>query len=294
MKKITFLMVAFLATSLTFAQVLEIEEGFEDITILTDWDFVNASTDADNASSSWAQPDGTVFEAHEGDPGAYISVNFNSTTGVGTINNWAILPELTLSNGDELKFWSRTVDGQAFPDRLEVRISPDGSATLPIDDGSGEDVGSYSELLFSINPDLEGGDAYPDVWTEYTVLVDGLAAPTMTRLALRYYVTEGGPSGSNSNFIGVDTLSLTTFPLTVGENAFDGFSHFVNANDEFVLRASTQMENVVIYNTLGQQVINTKLANTNEAVNVAALNSGVYIATVSINGASKTVKFVKK
>ncbi|MFT7071113.1 MAG: hypothetical protein ACJAX3_000081 [Patiriisocius sp.] len=292
MKKITFLMVAFLATSLTFAQVLEIEEGFEDITILTDWDFVNASTDADNASSSWAQPDGSVFEAHEGDPGAYISVNFNSTTGVGTINNWAILPELTLSNGDELKFWTRTIAGQAFPDRLEVRISPDGTATFPIDDGSGEDVGSYTELLLSINADLDGN--YPEDWAEFTVLVSGLTSAVATRLALRYYVTEGGPSGTNSNFIGVDTLSLTTFPLTVGENAFDGFSHFVNANDEFVLRASTQMENVVIYNTLGQQVINTKLANTNEAVNVAALNSGVYIATVSINGASKTVKFVKK
>ncbi|MCG2431455.1 T9SS type A sorting domain-containing protein [Aequorivita xiaoshiensis] len=53
------------------------------------------------------------------------------------------------------------------------------------------------------------------------------------------------------------------------------------------------MNNIALYNMLGQQVVSQKLNNTNESVNISELQSGVYIATVSIDGASKSFKIVK-
>ncbi len=104
---------------------------------------------------------------------------------------------INLENGDEITFWTQTAPGSAFPDRLEVRMSPDGSATAP---ASPTDVGSYTELLLEINPALTMG-GYPEVWTEFTAVVSGLTGAVDTSVAFRYFVTDGGPAGSNSNFI---------------------------------------------------------------------------------------------
>ena len=67
------------------------------------------------------------------------------------------------------------------------------------------DVGDFTALLLDINPTytLTG---YPNVWTQFTVTVSGVASPTTGRLALRYFVENGGPSGANSDYIGIDTL----------------------------------------------------------------------------------------
>ena len=53
---------------------------------------------------------------------------------------------------------------------------------------------------------------YPEVWTQYTVNISGAGAGASGRLAFRYFVENGGPSGINSNYIGVDDAVYTTFP----------------------------------------------------------------------------------
>lgn len=51
---------------------------------------------------------------------------------------------------------------------------------------------------------------------------------------------------------------------------------------------------VAIYTILGQQVISASPNNTNPTVDVAALKAGIYLATISTETGSKTVKFIKK
>nr|HQV06453.1 T9SS type A sorting domain-containing protein [Chitinophagaceae bacterium] len=93
--------------------------------------------------------------------------------------------------------------GGGFADRVEVRLSENGASTSV---GATESsVGDYTNLLFTINPTLDPS-GYPDVWTQYTATVSGLAAPVMGRLAFRYYVTDAGPLGSNSDYIGIDDV----------------------------------------------------------------------------------------
>lgn len=58
-------------------------------------------------------------------------------------------------------------------------------------------------------------NVYPQVWTQYTITFSGLPAPTSGRLAFRYFVTNGGPSGANSDYIGVDNVVYTPYVCPV-------------------------------------------------------------------------------
>src|SRR5205085_11413703 len=67
------------------------------------------------------------------------------------------------------------------------------------------DVGDFTTLLLDINPTLVTG-VYPTVYTQFTVTITGVPALTTGRLAFRYFVTNGGPSGANSDIISIDTF----------------------------------------------------------------------------------------
>lgn len=82
--------------------------------------------------------------------------------------------------------------------------------------------------------------------------------------------------------------------LSVEDQVFNGFNYFVDSNNILNLESRTPMQSVSIHNVLGQQVVSQKLGNTNETVNLSGLNSGVYLATINIDGAKKTVKFAIK
>ena len=196
-------------------------EEFDDITLLAGqgWFFQNNSSPI--GILSWApsteervtrdrgeyQGVDTVFPAYSGGPTSYIADNYNATAGVGTISDWLLTHQVCFVNGDPLTFWTRTATGSAYPDRLQVRLSLAGASTNV---GTGpEDVGDFTTLLVDVNPTLAVG-GYPEVWTQFTATVTGAPTPTCGRFAFRYYVTGGGPSGNNSNYIGVDLVQFTT------------------------------------------------------------------------------------
>jgi hypothetical protein len=74
------------------------------------------------------------------------------------------------------------------------------------------DVGDFTGLLLDINENL-ATNGYPNVWTQFTVTVSGIASPRTGRLALRYFVPDGGTGFPNGNYIGIDQLSyICAFP----------------------------------------------------------------------------------
>jgi hypothetical protein len=91
--------------------------------------------------------------------------------------------------------------GNVFPDRLQVRMSTNGAS---INVGTTAfDVGDFTNLLLDINPTytIVG---YPEAWTQFTVTISGVPTGATGRLALRYFVENGGPEGTRSNYIGID------------------------------------------------------------------------------------------
>ena len=82
--------------------------------------------------------------------------------------------------------------------------------------------------------------------------------------------------------------------LATEDQYFKDFVYFVDANNQLNLRANAPMDNLQLVNIIGQQVISQKLANSNELIDISNLKSGVYIASISINGNTKSFKIVRK
>lgn len=185
------------ATSSAFAQLTE---NF-DVVPMAGWNLVNLSAPVGTVAN-WFQGNDTVFPAHSGAPTSYMGANFNMVAGAGLINAWAMTPEVTLQNGAIWSFWTRTVDAPAFPDRLHLKMSTNGGST---------NVGDFTTTLVSVNNGLTVA-GYPSVWTEFSGSISGLGGPVQGRLAFHYDVPNGGPSGLNSDYIGIDTFGYNPVP----------------------------------------------------------------------------------
>lgn len=147
-----------------------------------------------------------VVGPHAGDGMALV--NYTSVgSGIGTINNWLISPVISgLRNGDTFSFYTTTVPNSEYPDRLEFRMSTGSGTNVG---STSTSVGSFTTSLISINPGVAVG-GYPEDWTKYTVTLSGLSGPIDGRVAFRYFVPNGGPSGDNSNIIGLDDFSYVS------------------------------------------------------------------------------------
>jgi Zn-dependent metalloprotease len=188
---------------LSFRSLADFSEGFDDITNLPGWAMQNNPDTP--GTIEWFQGNPTVFAAHAGAANAYIAANFNNTGG-SQISNWLMTPEIAFSSSAQISFWTRTVTASGFPDRLQVRVSTNGAST---DVGSTpSSVGDFTNLELDINETLALG-GYPEVWTQFTVDLSAYAGQS-GRVAFRYYVpTSAGPTGANSNYIGIDTVEFT-------------------------------------------------------------------------------------
>ncbi len=199
-----------LTTAVFGANAQSFTEGFDNggPGFTTGWVTANNSAPAGSdwlVGTSVTDGDGAVAIAPQAGF-SFAIVNYLSlNSGTGTISNWLISPLISnIRNGDSFSFFTTTVAASGFPDRLEFRLSTAGASANV---GSTPDsVGSFSTLLLSINPALDAG-GYPEDWTRFTATVSGLATPMTGRVGFRYFVSDGGPDGDNSNVIGLDTFS---------------------------------------------------------------------------------------
>jgi hypothetical protein len=194
-------------------------QGFDDVSLLAGSGWFIRNNSSPLGADSWyqgiptdASPDPGPFDAYDGAANSYIAAGFGATTGTGTISDWLGTPNRVLRNGDVFQFRTRKpaigVGQTDRPDRLEVRLSTNGASTDVGTDAS--DVGDFDTVMLSINPDLVVG-GYPQEWTQYTITMSGLPEPTTGRLAFRYDVTDGGPSGPNSDYVGIDNVVYTPY-----------------------------------------------------------------------------------
>lgn len=207
-----------------------INETFDNVAGLTaaGWNMQNLSTPVGSTGWFQATTASTVFPPYEGT--GYIGANFNNTSGTGTIDNWLITPVVDIKNGDVFTFWSRIPSGTEYPDRLQLRMSSAGAST---------NVADFTVDLLTINPSLITG-VYPKEWTQFTATISGVTGTVSGRFAFRYWVTSGGPTGANSNYIGIDLAQFNsveppayavTFTVTDGTNPIEGANVAINSQN---------------------------------------------------------------
>ena len=146
-----------------------INEGFSSVATLTasGWAQQNLSTPV-GTSPKWIQGVSAIFPAFSNPDTTYALCTYNSIAGTGTISNWLFAPNRTFSNGDVIKFYSRTVATPAYPDRLELRISLNGASVNA--GATSTSVGDFTTLALTINPSLTTA-GYPNTWTQYSYTI---------------------------------------------------------------------------------------------------------------------------
>lgn len=297
MKK-TLLSLFLLAATVSQGQNL-LTENFDTYTNLATAGWTSTNQSAPLGASTWAQGGGTAFTpgGYNGGATSFALCNYNSTTGgTGTISNWLITPVLNLQNGDVVTFYTRkggTGAGTVYADRLELRMS---SAAIHANPSTGAaDVGSFTTLALSVNPDLTTTD-YPFTWTQYSYTVSGLTGVTACKLAFRYFVTNGGPTGSNSDIIGIDALSVDR-TLSTDDFFAKNFSVYPNPSTGILNLASknnTAINTIQLTDLNGRVVKNIKANSVSETqINISDLTSGLYFLNVQTDSGSGTTKVVK-
>lgn len=269
-------------------------ENFVEIQDLAykDWHMKNQSSAL--GQNDWSQGDVKVFSAYEGGAKDYIAANYNNASGFGNdnnISNWLITPNRIFRNGDTFSFYTRK-RLNTIPDRLEVRFSNNGAST---DTGnSATDVGDFSKILLTINPALTKTD-YPTDWKKYTVTISDLDQPTSGRIAFRYYVTNAGLEGMNSDFIGIDTVEYTESKTLQTTNASVAHEIKIYPNpvkDILFINSKKEIHKVVILSIDGKKVFEKKSKNLN-SVDVRQLNKGVYIINIYTENKHEILRFIK-
>lgn len=291
MKKVL-LLFAFVSFTLN-AQTILMEENFDVFsTVEANWTLHNVSEPIGTTGYSAGDPLSTYIIAHSGADDSYIAAGFNNASDIGTISNWLITPTLDLVDGDVITFYTRTISGSTYPDRLEARISTEGDATvLPANEN---EVGSFTTLIQEINPSLATG-GYPEQWTEFSYTVSGITSATPSKIAFRYFVTDAGINGSNSNYIGIDTFSVVSPTVSVDDLESVSFYYFPNpASSSLTMKANSAINEVIFYNILGEKVLQATPNNLESKVSISHLSPGAYFVQAQVGDSKGTFKFIKR
>jgi Secretion system C-terminal sorting domain len=235
-----------------------------------------------------------------GGANSFALTNFQCSTSTlttgATLSNWLISPIVVVNNGDVVTFYTRigkntTANNASYADRLQLRMSTNGALTTDPSTGP-TDVADYTAVLVDVNPTLNL-TAYPSTWTQYTYTVTGLTGPTEVKFAFRYFVTDGGPNGNNSDIIGIDTFSVDT-PLSTDSFFKSNFAVYPNPVNN-VLTISN-LSNIAInasqITDINGRTVKTVKGMTNE-INVSDLNAGVYFLKITTDQGTGTTKIIK-
>lgn len=311
MKKLLLSISLVLALGSAQAQV-QYAFGFEGttaaLTTTAGWQVTNQSSPIYTGAPTWSIPAAaptTTFAggAQAGTATSFALINYTSTgtsssTGSGTISNWLISPVVTVQNGDVVSFYTRIGrDGGAavYADNLELRMSTAGAFSTNPTGGDAFNVGDFTNLLVEVNPGLDLV-SYPTAWGQFSYTITGLAAPTDVKFAFRYFVTDGGPAGANSDIIGIDTFNVNR-PLSTESFFASNFSVYPNPADS-VLNISnknnTLLNQVQLTDINGRIVKNVNADGvSNTQINIGDLNAGVYFLRITSDNGVGTAKIIK-
>lgn len=92
----------------------------------------------------------------------------------------------------------------------------------------------------------------------------------------------------------VDNLVLTS-DMSVSDLETVKVSAYPNpVIDQLNISSKQNIQEVRIFNVNGQLVLNTKVNNNATSVNVSSLKTGVYIAQITTDKGTETIKVIKK
>src|SRR5699024_1561228 len=113
-------------------------------------------------------------------------------------------------------------------------------------------------------------------------ILTGLTPDTQYEVYVRSFC-----NGTTSNWTG--PCSFNTATVGVNDPNFVGFEFYPNpAKNEITLKANHKIEQIWIYNVLGQKLMHIQSNKFMPVLKLSGLNAGNYFMKISINGATET------
>lgn len=283
MKKITFLALLLIVSTTINAQIFSDDFNTEtvDATTFANW----TSLDEDG--------DGNFWEVFDADAQGYawimsgLGVDSDSWEGGTpfTPDNYLITAQpldLTDVTGTTVSFIVGTyqTNGTFLDDKYSVYLTASNDPAI---------ISGETPILTRFVGDDVTASAGDGSDSAALIIIDASAYDgQVVYLTFRHYDT------SDQNSVLIDDVVVDGIVLGTNDVTFQGFRHYVDASSQLQLKSNSNMENINLFNVLGQQVLSQKLNNTTETVNLSGFTSGLYIATVTIEGQTKSFKILKR
>ncbi len=164
------------------------EENFEG-TIFPPSGWKTVNSDGGGTTGPWFKGNTSVFTAYSGD--GYAAANYQGANDF-LIDEWLITPLLTgINSTDTLSFWHRSPDYSAWDDSIEIRIST-----------TDTNLGSFNKLVDYFKTSTNG-------WAQKKYpLKNYIPDGSNIYIAFRYLIYDGGISGLNSDYVGIDLVQV--------------------------------------------------------------------------------------
>jgi len=152
-------------------------------------------------------------------------------------------------------------------------------------------VGESNALLLTHLPTTAGSWVSLDVEFSTFDAQSPVGTPSLNREVLKEFLIQ-----SNLGDVYIDniylhkntTLSTDSFAATKVKLYPNPTSNILN------IEAAVNIQNIAIYNVLGQEVMNKENNGTSVSIDVSGLNLGIYVVKTTIDGNESSTKFIKE
>ncbi len=233
-----------------------------------------------------AGPGSFTFNAYNGPPSGYVASDYACAVQNNVIDNWLVLPPLNVAPGDTFSFYVRAAEDTFFVDSVKVMFNAAGDSV--------PGASTWYELDYFYVNELQ--------WERRTYTAP--AGSNIARWAIRYYIEDGGPLGSNSDYIGIDQIDvIPQSGAGTNEAIKKDYSLLLYPNPaEKILNIRFigkifDNSSVSIYDVQGRLMYSDKFSTPDNAwtqLNVSSLKPGLYILELNNAIQSYYRKFIKE
>ena len=173
------------------------------------------------------------------------------------------------------------------------------SAELSYTEGTGTDPNFFAETYDVI---VTTSSAEADILAATPVFTTTIAQQGAQTITVDLVAFEGQDifisfrhrDTTDEFILGLDNVIVTAETLSVDDVNSIGFSQYMDTASNLNLRANVALENVELFNIVGQQVMSQKLSSNDASISLSSLTDGVYIARVTVEGQTETFKIIKR
>ena len=264
-----------------------------DVTLPYSENFADASSldclvleNTDNISPVWSRNTDTNDLDGDGTNDSFMAVFPQLATEI-VKKDWLFSPRITMTTTN-----SYNID--VLYNAFDLNSTADESYELYITDSQSSTatfqslLGTYNNITQSgVFGDTSGNDLITQAYSAsqiFTPTTDGT-----------YYVALRATTTNSANLLMLLNLAVTSQTLSVENFESSDFIYYTNSEtNTLTLKADTNINSYTLYNSIGQEVLNSQLSSKIHQVNLDYFNSGIYFVNVNIGDTTKTIKIAVK